>query len=37
MENERKVVVIYNSQTGFTERYARYIAEETGAVFCLGY
>lgn len=31
MENEKKVVVIYNSQTGFTERYARYIAEETGA------
>lgn len=26
-----KTVVIYNSQTGFTERYARWIAEETGA------
>lgn len=26
-----KTIVIYNSQTGFTERYARWVAEETGA------
>jgi len=26
-----KVVVIYNSQTGFTKRYAEWIAEESGA------
>lgn len=26
-----KTIVIYNSQTGFTERYAKWIAEETGA------
>ena len=26
-----KTVVIYNSQTGFTKRYAEWIAEETGA------
>ncbi len=26
-----KTVIIYNSQTGFTERYARWIAEATGA------
>lgn len=26
-----KAVVIYNSQTGFTKRYAEWIAEETGA------
>lgn len=26
-----KTVVIYNSQTGFTKRYANWIAEETGA------
>lgn len=26
-----KTVVIYNSQTGFTKRYAQWIAEETGA------
>ncbi len=26
-----KVIVIYNSQTGFTERYARWIAEAAGA------
>lgn len=26
-----KVIVIYNSQTGFTKRYAEWIAEETGA------
>ena len=29
-----KAIVIYNSQTGFTERYARWIAEATGAA-CL--
>lgn len=26
-----KVIVIYNSQTGFTKRYAEWIAESTGA------
>lgn len=26
-----KTIVIYNSQTGFTERYAQWIAEATGA------
>lgn len=26
-----KAIVIYNSQTGFTRRYAEWIAEETGA------
>lgn len=26
-----KTVVVYNSQTGFTKRYAKWIAEETGA------
>lgn len=26
-----KTIVIYNSQTGFTKRYAQWIAEETGA------
>lgn len=26
-----KTIVIYNSQTGFTKRYAEWIAEETGA------
>ena len=26
-----KTVVIYNSQTGFTKRYAEWIAEATGA------
>ncbi len=26
-----KTIVIYNSQTGFTQRYAQWIAEETGA------
>ena len=26
-----KAIVIYNSQTGFTRRYAQWIAEETGA------
>ena len=26
-----KIVVIYNSQTGFTKRYAEWIAEATGA------
>jgi len=26
-----KTIVIYNSQTGFTERYAKWIAEETSA------
>lgn len=26
-----KVVVIYNSQTGFTKRYAQWIAEAAGA------
>ena len=26
-----KIVVIYNSQTGFTKRYAKWIAEATGA------
>ena len=26
-----KTVVIYNSQTGFTKRYAEWIAEESGA------
>lgn len=29
-----KTIVIYNSQTGFTKRYAQWIAEETGA-YCL--
>lgn len=29
-----KTIVIYNSQTGFTKRYAEWIAEETGAA-CL--
>ena len=27
----KKTVVIYNSQTGFTARYARWIAEAAGA------
>ena len=37
IENQRgrfkqmKTIVIYNSQTGFTKRYAEWIAEETGA------
>ena len=26
-----KTIVIYNSQTGFTKRYAQWIAEATGA------
>lgn len=26
-----KIAIIYNSQTGFTKRYAEWIAEETGA------
>ena len=26
-----KIIVIYNSQTGFTKRYAEWIAEATGA------
>ena len=26
-----KTIVIYNSQTGFTKRYARWIAEAAGA------
>ena len=26
-----RTVIIYNSQTGFTKRYAEWIAEETGA------
>lgn len=26
-----KIIVIYNSQTGFTKRYAKWIAEATGA------
>ena len=26
-----KTIVIYNSQTGFTKRYAEWIAEATGA------
>ncbi len=26
-----KTIIIYNSQTGFTKRYAQWIAEETGA------
>lgn len=26
-----KIIVIYNSQTGFTKRYAEWIAKETGA------
>ena len=26
-----KTIVIYNSQTGFTKRYAEWIAEEAGA------
>ncbi len=26
-----KTIVIYNSQTGFTKRYAKWIAEATGA------
>lgn len=26
-----KTIVIFNSQTGFTERYARWIAESAGA------
>lgn len=26
-----KIIVVYNSQTGFTKRYAEWIAEETGA------
>ena len=26
-----KTIVIYNSKTGFTKRYAEWIAEETGA------
>ncbi len=26
-----KTIIIYNSQTGFTKRYAEWIAEETGA------
>lgn len=26
-----KAIVIYNSQTGFTKRYAQWIAEATGA------
>lgn len=30
-EKEMKAVIIYNSQTGFTKRYAEWIAEETGA------
>lgn len=25
-----KIIIIYNSQTGFTKRYAKWIAEETG-------
>ena len=26
-----KIALVYKSSTGFTERYAKYIAEETGA------
>ena len=26
-----KTIVIYNSQTGFTKRYAEWIAQESGA------
>ena len=36
-----KIIVIYNSKTGFTKRYAEWIAEATGAdkkliAFCVG-
>ncbi len=36
-----KTIVIYNSQTEFTKRYAKWIAEEAGAdkkliAFCVG-
>ena len=30
MEKKLKTIVIYNSKTGFTEKYARMIAEKTG-------
>ena len=32
-----RAVVVYASQTGFTRRYAEWIAEELGGVTCFAY